>query len=147
MKDLFQSPELLPNEVRAIVEKYNLLHEQIPDNEICINMLAELKPLGYTFDYGLDYEPTNLRKVEELYSSNVLINKVELASVLAHTRALDELLHETNEIDSEEEMYVLDQDSEENGSGESYVYSGVAQEAFDRWYNDYLTTIEELEIK
>lgn len=72
MKDLFQSPELLPSEVRAIVEKYNLLHEQIPDNEICMNMLAELKPLGYTFDYGLDYEPSNLRLIdglEEYYKS------------------------------------------------------------------------------
>lgn len=131
MKDLFQTPELLPSEVRAIVEKYNLLHEQIPDNEICINMLAELKPLGYTFDYGLDYEPTNLRKVEELYTSNVLINKVELASVLAHRQVRNHV-----------EAHDIYEDTDEGT-----IYTGEAQNIFDEYYDIYFTEIEAIAIK
>jgi hypothetical protein len=60
MKDLFETPEKLPAEVQALIEKYCT-----GDNtyENCRALQNELKPLGFTFDYYLDAEPYNLRKI------------------------------------------------------------------------------------
>ena len=68
MKDLFETPELIPSEVQAILETFD---------EDCNNtyneldrILNEIQPLGYTFDYYLDAAPYGLRpidmKLEEL---------------------------------------------------------------------------------
>jgi hypothetical protein len=62
MKDLFETPELIPDEVKAILETFD---------ENCENtyfeldrLLIELEPLGYIFDYYLDAEPYGLRPIE-----------------------------------------------------------------------------------
>jgi len=61
MKDLFETPELIPNEVQAILETFD---------ENCANtyleldrILGEIEPLGYIFDYYLDAEPYGLRPI------------------------------------------------------------------------------------
>jgi len=61
MKDLFETPELIPNEVQFVLETFN---------EDCDNtyheldrILSEIQPLGYTFDYYLDAEPYGLRPI------------------------------------------------------------------------------------
>lgn len=61
MKDLFETPELIPNEVQLVFESFN---------EDCANtyheldrILAEIEPMGYTFDYYLDAEPYGLRPI------------------------------------------------------------------------------------
>lgn len=68
MKDLFETPELIPNEVQLVLETFdedcdNTYHE-------LDRILNEIQPLGYTFDYYLDAEPYGLRpigmKLEEL---------------------------------------------------------------------------------
>jgi len=61
MIDLFEHPEGIPVEVLHVLSEFN---------EDCGNTYAELrrilrklKPLGYTFDYGLDADPYDLRKI------------------------------------------------------------------------------------
>ena len=58
--DLFEYLELLPENIKEIVLKYSELDNTYQN---CNNLLNELKPLGYIFDYYLDAEPYNLRKI------------------------------------------------------------------------------------
>jgi hypothetical protein len=61
MKDLFEHIDTLPESVRAIVEEYNI---KLYDNctyEICEEFLDKMYALGYTFEYGLDACPYNLK--------------------------------------------------------------------------------------
>lgn len=57
--DLFEHLETLPKEVQNTLNKY----DYIDTYESCNQLLEELKPLGYTFDYYLDAVPYNLRKL------------------------------------------------------------------------------------
>lgn len=68
MKDLFETPELIPSEVQAILETFD---EDKPNTYLELDRLVnELENIGYTFDYYLDAEPYGLRpnnvKLEEL---------------------------------------------------------------------------------
>ena len=61
MRDLFETPELIPTEVQLVLESFdedcsNTYHE-------LDRLLNELEPLGYTFDYYLDAEPYGLRPI------------------------------------------------------------------------------------
>jgi len=60
--DLFETPELIPDNVRAVFEKYDngdeLSYEEI------FKLHTEVEQLGYTFDYYLDAIPYDLRKIE-----------------------------------------------------------------------------------
>jgi hypothetical protein len=58
MTDLFETPELIPNNVMSILETFE-------DNtyDECDRIQNELEQIGYTFDYYLDAEPFNLRKL------------------------------------------------------------------------------------
>jgi len=58
--DLFEQWELLPNEAQEILYRYSD-EEQTYEN--CANMLKEFNAIGYTFEYYLDAEPYNLRKI------------------------------------------------------------------------------------
>jgi hypothetical protein len=58
MKDLFETPELIPNEVEAILIKY---YELDNTYENCANLVDELETIGWTCDYYLDAEPYGLR--------------------------------------------------------------------------------------
>lgn len=60
-KDLFECPESLPERVQKILSKY-----EVPDltYKKCKKFLAELEYTGYTFDYYLDAQPFNLRRID-----------------------------------------------------------------------------------
>ena len=59
MKDLFETPELIPLDVQAILESFD---EDAPNTYIELDRLTnELEVIGYTFDYYLDAEPYGLR--------------------------------------------------------------------------------------
>jgi hypothetical protein len=61
MKDLFETPELIPQDVQAILETFN---EDTPNTYEELNRLTnELEIIGYTFDYYLDADPYGLRPV------------------------------------------------------------------------------------
>ena len=60
MKDLFETPEKLPLKVKELIE--NTICESYDD---CDKLQKQLKKLGFTFDYGLDASPINLRKIKK----------------------------------------------------------------------------------
>ena len=61
MKDLFETPELIPSDVQAILESFD---EDAPNTYQELNRLVdELAKVGYTFDYYLDAEPYGLRPI------------------------------------------------------------------------------------
>ena len=62
MDDLFDTPEVLPLEVQAILEKYS---NKDFNYENCSNLVDELEQVGYTCEYGLDASPYDLKKVEK----------------------------------------------------------------------------------
>jgi hypothetical protein len=82
--DLFEHPEKLPKQVQAVLNKYS---EDDNTYESLGKMLSEMKPLGYTFEYGLDAVPYDLKKIKsnskpqpkrvKKSSEEVKINKVK----------------------------------------------------------------------
>ena len=59
--DLFETPELLPKQIQSFLDNYELDCMTYSD---CKNMLLEIELLGYTFEFGLDAVPYNLRKIQ-----------------------------------------------------------------------------------
>jgi hypothetical protein len=60
MKDLFETPELIPENVQAVLESFD--EEADPYHELD-RVLKEIEPMGYTFDYYLDADPYGLRPI------------------------------------------------------------------------------------
>lgn len=60
MKDLFETPELIPSEIQTILQKYELGDY---DYITCQQLQDELLYVGYTIDWGLDAQPFNLRPI------------------------------------------------------------------------------------
>jgi hypothetical protein len=58
-KDLFLTPELIPEEIQKILNSVN--DELCPYSELK-RIKNEIEFLNYTFDFGLDAEPYDLRK-------------------------------------------------------------------------------------
>lgn len=56
--DLFTTPELIPNEIQAILDSFDVETLSYSD---CQLMLAQMEENGYTFEFGLDAVPFNLR--------------------------------------------------------------------------------------
>lgn len=61
MKDLFETPELIPHDVQAVLDTFN----EETDNTYTelARIVLEIEKLGYTFDYYLDAEPYGLRPI------------------------------------------------------------------------------------
>jgi len=57
--DLFDHPEYLPKEVQALLTEFG----EDESYDKCEELLNLLKPHGYTFEYYLDAEPFNLKKI------------------------------------------------------------------------------------
>lgn len=69
MKDLFETPELIPENVQAILDTFS---EETGNTYAELQRLVnEIEPLGYTFDYYLNAEPYGLRPL------NVKLNQLE----------------------------------------------------------------------
>jgi hypothetical protein len=63
--DLFENYEEQPEELSEIVDYYmNKFDDGDYDYQDSQNFLNEVEEVGYTFDYGLDNEPYNLRPIE-----------------------------------------------------------------------------------
>lgn len=60
MKDLFETPELIPPRVVTLL--YKVYKEYPLSYEDCNNLINQLHKLGYTCQYGLDAEPYGLTK-------------------------------------------------------------------------------------
>ena len=65
MKDLFEHYEDQPAYLKIICDKWQQkLEEDGLDYKNCKSFLNEVEKIGYTFEYGLDAEPFNLRKLD-----------------------------------------------------------------------------------
>ena len=65
MNDLFECPELLPENIQAILSRYNDLEiEKGVQYADLIKMGKELAIYGYQFDFYLDCIPYNLQKIK-----------------------------------------------------------------------------------
>jgi hypothetical protein len=62
MEDLFSTPELLPLEVQAVLQKYENCEFDYTE---CANLVTDLEEVGYTCDYYLQAEPFDLRLIGE----------------------------------------------------------------------------------
>jgi hypothetical protein len=63
MKDIFEHPELMPAELRQVMEKWEAkMLDGFTYTEIA-EMLKEVEAVGYTFEYYLDAEPYGLRPI------------------------------------------------------------------------------------
>jgi hypothetical protein len=63
MKDLFETPEAMPEVLRPVIEKWELkIMDGLSYSELA-EMLTETESAGYTFDYYLDAEPYGLRPI------------------------------------------------------------------------------------
>ncbi|MDA8646111.1 hypothetical protein N9L75_03560 [Porticoccaceae bacterium] len=64
--DLFEEYESQPPDLKVLCDKYLDLLDRGDSclYAICKEFLAAIKPLGYTFEYGLDGEPFNLKKID-----------------------------------------------------------------------------------
>jgi len=58
--DLFENYDELPYAVKQILESADEMKDSYAEND---RMIEELKPLGYTFDYGLCGEPMDLKRI------------------------------------------------------------------------------------
>jgi len=63
IKDLFETPELIPFEVRKILESHASQIEA-GDYRDMERILAKVQQVGYTFEYDLGSQPYDLRKIE-----------------------------------------------------------------------------------
>lgn len=61
MKDLFETPELIPNEVQMVFETFD--EDSSNTYKELDRILSLIEPMGYTFDYYLDAEPYGLRPI------------------------------------------------------------------------------------
>ncbi|MHA2218074.1 MAG: hypothetical protein ACXACY_19235 [Candidatus Hodarchaeales archaeon] len=62
--DLFEHQNELPEEILEIILRYQKMNIECDmDYSDTAMFLKEMEALGYTFEYGLDNEPFNLRKL------------------------------------------------------------------------------------
>jgi|14BtaG_2_1085337.scaffolds.fasta_scaffold192385_2 hypothetical protein len=63
-RDLFEHREELPEEVLEVLDYYDSQMENDQMTSIQIALMEEgLRPYGYTFDWGMDMVPFNLRLI------------------------------------------------------------------------------------
>ena len=73
--DLFTITEILPDNVKEVLNTYSL--NEI-DYNTCEALLKELNQCGYTFEYGLDAVPYELRKIGTTHHVLIRKNKIIL---------------------------------------------------------------------
>lgn len=60
MTDLFETPELIPENIQGILSSFDENADEYRELE---RLQSEVEQQGYTFDYYLNAEPFNLRKI------------------------------------------------------------------------------------
>jgi len=71
-EDLFKFPELIPGTIQAIMDSADENEDLYKE---CGRMQDLMRPLGYTFNFGLDGEPYDLRKISEEEIKEELLQK------------------------------------------------------------------------
>jgi hypothetical protein len=74
--DLFEDYQNQPKELAEIVDSYMLKYQDGDFDYVdSRNFLKQVNAIGYTFDYGLDNEPYNLRPISSNYALGGLFGK------------------------------------------------------------------------
>jgi hypothetical protein len=74
MNDLFNTPEMWPDNLKALIDDFN---ESKQDYQDLRNLLDLSRRIGFTFDFGLDCVPYNLEKIENPLFSIHSISQLE----------------------------------------------------------------------
>ena len=74
MNDLFNTPEMWPDNLRALIDDFN---ESKQDYQDLRKLLDLCRRIGFTFDFGLDCVPYNLEKIEKPLFSIHSISQLE----------------------------------------------------------------------
>jgi hypothetical protein len=90
-QDLFNTPELLPQEVKDILAKYD---EMGTSYDTCHKLIKDLEQVGYTCDYGLDGIPYELKKIDTEYFYSVWVGGVEVNNYLLTKEQAENLAQE-----------------------------------------------------
>jgi hypothetical protein len=62
MNDLFNTPEMWPDNLRDLINDFN---ESNQDYQDLRKLLDLCRRIGFTFDFGLDCVPSNLQKIDK----------------------------------------------------------------------------------
>lgn len=76
MNDLFENYNLMPKNLSEICDRWFKIGLEGLDYNDCKLFLKEVQEIGYTFDFKLDAEPFNLRKIEKKGPIEILLFKV-----------------------------------------------------------------------
>jgi hypothetical protein len=60
MNDLFNTPEMWPDNLRALIDIYNQSNQ---DYQELLALLNSCEKIGFSFEFGLDSIPYNLKKI------------------------------------------------------------------------------------
>ena len=60
MKDLFETPDLIPENIKSVI---NTFDESVDSYVELRRLVNEVEELGYTFDFYLNAEPYGLRPI------------------------------------------------------------------------------------
>ena len=65
--DLFEAYEQQPPELAKVLSDFEEEHTEFDElnYEACKELLRRVEAIGYTFEYGLDAQPYDLRKIEK----------------------------------------------------------------------------------
>ena len=74
--DLFETPENIPPKVQQVLDRYFVDGDE--DYETVQEALDAVEKIGYTFDYGLDGTPYDLRKIGQVGKSRTYKNGGQL---------------------------------------------------------------------
>ncbi|HTB32668.1 MAG TPA: hypothetical protein VK808_11610 [Bacteroidia bacterium] len=118
IKDLFEFPEQWSAELAAILNRYDT---DIQSYKECEKLLKELELLGYTFDYGLDGNPYDLRKITF---------KIRVAFGSDLTKAIEEFSVEHEGLSDAE---VIDHEDFDCTEGEVIEREFITKEALDAY--------------
>ena len=132
MKDLFEYPELIPENIQAIMDSAD--EDKDPYKE-CERMLEEMNELGYTFEYGLDGVPFGLTKLENSDSEKEPKTKsCDLDFMVQELTLMGDRISEMENRNAKMEdaiKTVIDQ--MENGKDEKYdIFLNVLRTAIDK---------------
>jgi hypothetical protein len=58
--DLFERPEKWPAKLRALIDNYNQSNQ---DYQELLSLLNSCEKIGFSFEFGLDSIPYNLKKI------------------------------------------------------------------------------------
>jgi hypothetical protein len=142
-QDLFKTPELLPQEVRNIIEKYEKMEASY---DVCRNLINELKPHGYTCDYGLEaipYELTTIKTNQPMENKTLLVDRNAFCDWYFDYEVCKDFFYDQDILQKLKTHGTFNLDLQKILNGMDYIPASVIAEGqdytFDEWDEIYLS--------